>query len=281
MSFQKGRSALLAITCSKYRNNFKMTCQLTEKLFETSLVRWNPLGSILLTKFERFLSKKNHEKKSPHLKPPRIFVKFLRFFEVWPDFKYMAKFISNIAQNLIFGIRFKINEIAYHQNPHSLNGKTSRRWFDTHRFTLLWQVLSPCWFKLKMPTPLTETASLVACCCCCCCCCRWLTTSQEWWSTGAAGNHHFIYGKKRKLLEGLYYAYLIFLEQASFALTTSSCWKSLKVWLDSDVKSFRACAHSTLGAYHRLLSVLWSASSRTVSYVPYRKLRGRKAPYRS
>jgi hypothetical protein len=61
-SFRKGQSALLAITCSTYRNNFKLTCQLTEKLFETSSVRWNLLGSILLTKFERFFSKKNHEK---------------------------------------------------------------------------------------------------------------------------------------------------------------------------------------------------------------------------
>ena len=91
-SFQKGQSALLAITCSKYRNNFKLTCQLfmltcqlfmltcqlfkltcqlTEKIFEACLVRWNLFGSILLTRFERFFSKKKHEKWNPHLKPPR------------------------------------------------------------------------------------------------------------------------------------------------------------------------------------------------------------------
>jgi len=37
--FKIRQSALLAITCSKYGNNFKLTCQLAEKLFETSSVR--------------------------------------------------------------------------------------------------------------------------------------------------------------------------------------------------------------------------------------------------
>jgi len=45
-----------------YRNNFKLTCQLTEKLFETSSVRWNLVGWYWLTKFEQLFSKKNLDK---------------------------------------------------------------------------------------------------------------------------------------------------------------------------------------------------------------------------
>jgi len=77
--FKTRRSALLAITCSKYRNNFELTCQLTEKLFETSSVRWNLLGWQIWT----VLFEKEPWKVKPPLKAPkksRHFWKFLGFF---------------------------------------------------------------------------------------------------------------------------------------------------------------------------------------------------------
>jgi len=78
--FKTRRSALLANTCSKYRNNFKLTCPLTGKLFKTSSVRWNLLGWQIWTA----LFKKEPWKVKPPLKAPkksRDFWRFLGFFE--------------------------------------------------------------------------------------------------------------------------------------------------------------------------------------------------------
>ena len=78
--FEIRRSALLAITCSKYRKKFKLTRHLEEKLCETSFVWWNLLGWQIWT----FLFEIEPWKVKSSLKAPKKswnFWKFLWVFE--------------------------------------------------------------------------------------------------------------------------------------------------------------------------------------------------------